>query len=86
VDEQGPELFIPSGTGNVIPNHKLSGGGSSGDIHFHEGAIDARGATDPAQTYAAIHRAIAEATPHIQAGAVALGNNINRRMPSTARK
>jgi len=30
VGERGPELFVPQGAGNIIPNHRLqSGGGSS---------------------------------------------------------
>lgn len=36
VGERGPELFIPSSDGTIIPNHRLGGrGGSGGDIHLH---------------------------------------------------
>lgn len=28
VGERGPELFVPNGGGSIVPNHKLSGGGS----------------------------------------------------------
>jgi hypothetical protein len=30
VGEEGPELFVPNASGNIIPNNKLSGGGSMG--------------------------------------------------------
>jgi hypothetical protein len=39
VGERGPELFIPSTAGTIIPNHQL-GGGSGGSTYY----IDARGA------------------------------------------
>lgn len=39
VGERGPELFTPSGSGSIIPNHKLSGGGASVNITVN-GAID----------------------------------------------
>jgi len=39
VGERGPELFVPSTAGTIIPNHQLSGG-SSGSTYY----IDARGA------------------------------------------
>ena len=39
VGERGPELFTPSGSGSIIPNHKLSGGGGSVNITVN-GAID----------------------------------------------
>jgi len=84
VGEQGPELFVPSSHGSIIPNHKLSsvGGGSGMQIVNH---IDATGSTDPAQTEAAIHRAIAQASPHIMAGAVQLNRSMQQRRPSSAR-
>ncbi|HMH14678.1 MAG TPA: phage tail tape measure C-terminal domain-containing protein [Edaphobacter sp.] len=86
VGEQGPELFVPSSSGSIVPNHKLSSVSSgAGGIHFAAGAIDARHSTDPAQTEAAIHRAISAAAPHIMAGAVNLGKNMSQRRPSTAR-
>ena len=28
VGEQGPELFVPGGGGNIVPNNRLGGGGS----------------------------------------------------------
>ena len=30
VGERGPELFVPSASGNIIPNHRLGSGGGSG--------------------------------------------------------
>jgi hypothetical protein len=38
VGERGPELFVPDGTGTIIPNHKLGGGGG---LTIN---VDARGA------------------------------------------
>ena len=40
VGEQGPELFTPSTSGNIIPNNKLSSGGQTININV-SGAIDA---------------------------------------------
>jgi len=45
VGEEGPELFVPNASGNIIPNNKLSGGGSMG------GGVD----------YYTLARAVAEA-------------------------
>jgi hypothetical protein len=39
VGERGPELFTPSGSGSIIPNHRLGGGGSGINITVN-GAID----------------------------------------------
>jgi len=39
VGERGPELFTPSGSGSIIPNHKLGGGGSGINITVN-GALD----------------------------------------------
>jgi hypothetical protein len=42
VGERGPELFVPSGNGRVIPNNKL--GGNGGNIYINvSGAIDQEG-------------------------------------------
>lgn len=35
VGEKGPELFTPSGSGMIVPNHQLSGGGGSQKITLH---------------------------------------------------
>ena len=40
VGEQGPELFTPSGSGNIIPNGALGGGGSNVINITVNGAID----------------------------------------------
>lgn len=42
VGEKGPELFTPGSSGNIIPNNRLSGGGSTINITVN-GAIDAEG-------------------------------------------
>lgn len=41
VGEAGPELFVPHNSGNIVPNHQLSGGGMSFNY-----SIDARGADE----------------------------------------
>jgi hypothetical protein len=42
VGERGPELFTPSGSGSIIPNHKLGGGGGGINITVN-GALDPEG-------------------------------------------
>lgn len=66
VGEQGPELFIPGGSGTIIPNRNLSsnGGGSSFNI-----SVDARGSNDPAAVRAQVQQGILEAAPAIIAAA-----------------
>jgi lambda family phage tail tape measure protein len=78
VGEQGPELFIPGQSGTIIPNNKMVSSGG-GDIHFHPGAIDARGSNDPAQVDAAVQRGIAKAAPHLTAASVQAVNEHNKR-------
>jgi len=66
VGEQGPELFIPGGSGTIIPNRNLSsnGGGSNFNI-----SVDARGSNDPAAVRAQVQQGILEAAPAIIAAA-----------------
>lgn len=42
VGEKGPELFTPGSSGNIVPNNRLSGGGSTINITVN-GALDAEG-------------------------------------------
>jgi hypothetical protein len=42
VGERGPELFTPSGSGSIIPNHRLGGGGGGISITVN-GALDPEG-------------------------------------------
>ena len=42
VGERGPELFTPSGSGMIIPNNQLGGGGGSINITVN-GALDPEG-------------------------------------------
>lgn len=67
VGEQGPELFIPGGSGTIIPNRNLSGGGGGGG-NFNI-SVDARGASDPAAVRAQVQQGILEAAPAIIAAA-----------------
>mgnify|MGYP003145936712 CR=1 FL=1 len=43
VGERGPELFSPSASGNITPNHELGGGGTTNNISL---SIDVGGVTD----------------------------------------
>lgn len=67
VGEQGPELFIPGGSGTIIPNRNLSSNGSGGSpISIN---VDARGSNDPAAVRAQVQQGILEAAPAIIAAA-----------------
>jgi hypothetical protein len=66
VGEQGPELFIPGGSGTIIPNRNLSNSGGGNSINV---SVDARGASDPAAVRAQVQQGILEAAPAIIAAA-----------------
>ncbi|HSG61952.1 MAG TPA: hypothetical protein VLA24_11045, partial [Pseudomonadales bacterium] len=68
VGERGPELFIPSGNGTIIPNQNMRDGGSSGGSSFNI-TVDARGSNDPAAVRAQVQQGILEAAPAIIAAA-----------------
>jgi hypothetical protein len=82
VGEQGPELFVPQGQGNIIPNHKLKNMGGGG----HTFNIDATGSTDPAQTRLQVMRGIKAAAPQISAATIQTQHESNRRSPASKRK
>jgi TP901 family phage tail tape measure protein len=42
VGERGPELFVPSGNGNIIPNNQM-GGQSAPTVNFNISTVDAAG-------------------------------------------
>ena len=66
VGEQGPELFIPGGSGTIIPNRNLSSGGGGSSFNI---TVDARGSNDPAAVRAQVQQGILEAAPAIIAAA-----------------
>jgi hypothetical protein len=66
VGEQGPELFIPGGSGTIIPNHNMRGGGGGSSFNI---SVDARGSNDPAAVRAQVQQGILEAAPAIIAAA-----------------
>lgn len=69
VGERGPELFVPSGNGTIIPNSNMRGGGGGGNnISVN---VDARGSSDPAAVRAQVQQGILEAAPAIIAAAEA---------------
>ena len=67
VGEKGPELFVPGGSGTIIPNKNMggAGGGTNGMVIN----VDARGASDPAAVRAQVQQGILEAAPAIIAAA-----------------
>lgn len=69
VGERGPELFIPSGNGTIIPNSNMRGAGDGGNS-FNI-SVDARGSNDPAAVRAQVQQGILEAAPAIIAAAEA---------------
>jgi hypothetical protein len=81
VGENGPELFMPSSSGRIVPNDALGGGGG-GDLHMH---VDARGATDPAAVQMSIERAVNGLRAPVPASAIAAHREYNRGRPGTSR-
>lgn len=77
VGERGPELFIPGGSGTIIPNRNLGGGGGGGNAFNIN--VDARGSADPAAVRAQVQQGILEAAPAIIAAAEARTVNGLRR-------
>lgn len=63
VGERGPELFVPTSSGKIIPNHQLGGGGGM-VIN-----VDARGSSDPEAVRQQVQQGILEAAPSIVAAA-----------------
>jgi hypothetical protein len=61
VGERGPEMFVPSRSGSIVPNGSLGGG-----INI---SVDARGASDPAAVRQQVELGIAQAAPYIIAAA-----------------
>jgi hypothetical protein len=82
VGENGPELFMPSSSGRIVPNGDFGGGGSSGDVHLH---IDARGATDPASVGFQIQKAVDQVRREIPAISLAAHRQYNRARPGSSR-
>ena len=68
VGERGPELFVPSGNGTIIPNQNVRDGGGGGGSSFNI-TVDARGSNDPAAVRAQVQQGILEAAPAIIAAA-----------------
>jgi hypothetical protein len=84
VGEQGPEVVHFGSAGHVTPNGKAPSTGGNGDTH-HTWNIDARGATDPAQTMAMVQQGIMQAAPHIVAASMKAHDDRNSRLPPSAR-
>jgi hypothetical protein len=78
VGENGPEIFMPSTAGRIVPNSKLGG---SVEQHFH---FNING-SDPAATRAMINRTIAQHGPTFQRMAEQGIRDTNKRYPSSKR-
>lgn len=61
VGERGPEMFVPSRSGSIIPNNAMGNGMVIN--------VDARGSADPAAVRAQVQQGILEAAPAIIAAA-----------------
>jgi hypothetical protein len=85
VGERGPEPILFGSDARIIPNHEIGtlGGASGGDTHIH---IDARGATDPAQTMMLVQQGIKAAAPHIMAATIKAGRDQSSRMAPAGRR
>ena len=70
VGEKGPELFVPGGSGTIIPNKNMgmASGNAGGGINI---TVDARGSSDPAAVRAQVEAGILQAAPAIIAAAEA---------------
>lgn len=66
VGEKGPELFVPGGSGTIIPNKNMGMSGGSSGVTVN---VDARGSADPAAVRAQVQQGILEAAPAIIAAA-----------------
>ncbi len=67
VGEKGPELFIPGGSGTIIPSKNMTmGSGGGGGVTVN---VDARGSADPAAVRAQVEQGIIQAAPAIIAAA-----------------
>lgn len=60
VGERGPEMFVPSRSGSIVPNRGMSGMTIN---------VDARGSADPGAVRAQVELGIAQAAPYIIAAA-----------------
>lgn len=77
VGERGPEMFIPSRSGSIVPNKGLGGGMVIN--------VDARGSTDAAAVRQQVQQGIMEAAPMIIAAAQSrtLASASRARLPGT---
>ncbi|MFZ0662532.1 MAG: hypothetical protein WAM66_07570, partial [Acidobacteriaceae bacterium] len=83
VGERGPELFIPSSSGQIVPNHQLGG---TTHNHYMPINVDARGAHDPAAVEAAVNRGILQAAPSLVRASVHAVHEGNRRVAPSQRR
>ena len=77
VGEMGREKFTPTQDGKITPNKDLGG-------YTYAPVIDARGSNDPAQTEAAVHRAMRQYAPGIVAASAKSQHEMKMRRPSRA--
>jgi hypothetical protein len=68
VGERGPELFTPSSSGNITPNHKLGIGGGEITVNFNNAVV--RSEDDMRRMVDEIRRALAEGGRLVNIGAL----------------
>jgi hypothetical protein len=59
VGERGPELFVPTTSGQIVPNDLLIGGASGGALNINGGTFILQGVQDPESLYDALQRVAA---------------------------
>ncbi len=82
--ENGPELFMPSTSGSIVPNNRLSSmlGSDSGHMVY----IDARESSNPADVELRVHRAMQSYFPGSVRASAQVALEIRRRMPLSAQR
>lgn len=76
VGERGPELFVPGGSGTIIPTKNMGSASGGGGMVVN---VDARGSNDPAAVRAQVEQGILQAAPAIIAAAQSRTVNSLRR-------
>ena len=51
VGEQGPELFVPGGSGTIVPNHRLAGGGVTNHVTINVHGADPQAVVNALRTW-----------------------------------
>lgn len=85
IGEKGPELWIPKSSGRVVSNGEMSNY-LGGDVHHHHYAVDARGATNPAEVKRQVQMGIAGAHAQLVQSSLKAQHESSQRRPASARR